>query len=74
MNDSISFVDGAVGSAPIVISRELFARIERLAARVDMDAVDLIGFALKDVFSDPNMSLEALANLIRALPPEELDV
>jgi hypothetical protein len=64
MNDSISFVDGAVGSA----------RIERLAARVDMDAVDLIGFALKDVFSDPNMSLEALANLIRALPPEELDV
>ena len=71
MSDSISFADGDVGSPPIVISRELFARIERLAAQANMDAVDLIGLALKDMFNDPNMSLDALADILRALPPAD---
>jgi hypothetical protein len=69
MDDSISFTDGAVGSAPIVLPRLLFERIQRLAARAGMTAVELIQIALSDVFNDP-MSLEALGNLIREMPDE----
>jgi hypothetical protein len=70
MDDSISFTDGAVGSAPIVLPRLLFERIQRLAARAGMTAVGLIQIALSDVFNDPYMSIERLGKLIRELPDE----
>ncbi len=65
MNDPIVFSDGQVGSPPIVLSRELFLRIERLAAQANIEAVELVQLALADIFNDPNMSLERLAQIIR---------
>ena len=70
MDDSIAFRDGVVGSAPIVLPRLLFERIARLAERAGMTAVELIQIALADVFNDPAMSLDALANMIREMPEE----
>ena len=67
-DDSIVFFDGKVGSPPIVLSRSLFERIERLAAQANMEAVDLVQLALADVFNDPNMSLEALGEILRRTP------
>ena len=70
MDDSIVFKDGEVGSPPIVLSRELFTRIQRIAAQANMEAVDLVQLALADVFNDPDLSLEKLASLIRQMPDE----
>jgi hypothetical protein len=53
MDDYILFRDGEVGSGPIVIPHLLFERIERSAARVGMTAVELIQFALGELFNDP---------------------
>ncbi len=65
MDDPILFRDGEVGSPPIVLPRELFIRIQRLAAQANMEAVELVQLALAEVFNDPDMSLERLARIIR---------
>ena len=70
MDGPIVFSDGAIGSPPIVIPRELFAKIQRLAAQANMEPTQLIQLALADVFNDPNMTLEILANIIRQLPDQ----
>ena len=68
MEPDIRFTDGQVDSPPIVLKYDLYCRIEKMAAKANMEAVELIQLLLKNVFDDPEMSLERLANLIREMP------
>ena len=58
MDEFVTFTDGAVGSAPLLIPSDLFARLQRLAAQVDMDAVELIQIALIKFFANPEVSID----------------